>query len=284
MPQHFNSNSGPTTRGVRIITESTYSTGISTRTIGQALYAGDRSRTETIEPAGRAFEIERRGRRQKFRVYPSRRQYQVISLFDLATEKEKGDFLHSGRHWRKAVASNTTAPTRELRITFTYRPTGRVQRMFGCTAREWIITRRDQHDERTFAENWSKESIEAWYFDSAELAFHFPGFSDEFVQNAFCYAKSGDEREVIEHSGERPTGLCALRETKTLRHLKFPRGEVREETSSSSMRVISITQEDLPLSLFEVPKGFCEMPVYPSRFTMARLNWGRTLNRIWQSS
>lgn len=282
MSHNLNPNSGPIVGGVRIITESICSTGISTRTIAQSLYAGDRSRTECLEPVGRAFEIQRRDLRQKFRVFPSSRQYQAIPLFDLATEKEKADFLDSGRHWRKRIATDTPAPPREVRISFSYRPTGRVQPLFGCRAREWTITRRDEPGDRKFGENWTQAISDAWYIDFAEVAAHFPGFNGELVHHAFSYAKTREERVVIEHSGERPSGLCGSLETKTLRHTPF-NGEMREDLDISSRRIISIREEEFPSSMFEVPQGFRDMPVYPSRFTIARLNCGRVLTRLWQS-
>jgi hypothetical protein len=40
-----------------------------------------------------------------------------------------------------------------------------------------------------------------------------------------------------------------------------------------------LTEEALPPSVFEAPSGFRKMPVYPSRFTMARLDVTRQFRR-----
>jgi hypothetical protein len=230
-----------------------------------------------------AFEIERRDLRQKFRVFASQKQYQVLPLFDLATTQQKADFQYSGRHWGKQVLRKTEGASRELNITFVYEPTGEEQAMFGCVARRWIVRRRDKHD-RKLGENWTEAITDAWYLDVREMSARFAGFSGDLVHHAFCTAKSGDEREVINHSGERPVGVCALSETKSLRQIEFPDGEVREQRDTSSVRVISIREVNVPLSVFEPPEGFREIPVYPTRLTMTRLNLNRRLKHLFRVS
>jgi len=150
------------------------------------------------------------------------------------------------------------------------------QLMFGSLARHWVIRRRDEHDQK-FGENWTEAITDAWYFDTGQLCERFAGFSGDLVHHGFCYATSGDERAVINHSGERPLGLCAASETASVRHIELPNGEVREQTETSSVRVISIAVVSVPSSIFEPPRGFREIPVYPSRFTVTRLNLSRML-------
>jgi len=274
----------PSTRATRILTESVYPwAGAETSTITQQLFARDRSRGEGLGLLATAFEIERRDLRQKFRVFASQKKYQVLPLFDLVTAQEKADFQYSGRHWRKQVIRKTEGASRELKITFVYEPTGEEQPMFGCVARHWIVRRRDEHD-RKFGKNWTEAITDAWYLDTQQLSARFAGFSGDLVHHAFCAAKSGDEREVINHSGERPAGVCALSETKSLRHIEFPGGEVQEHTETSSVRVISIREVSVPLSVFEPPEGFREIPVYPSRLTMTRLNLNRRLKHLFRVS
>jgi hypothetical protein len=272
------------TRATRIVTESVYPwAGAETSSIAQQLFASDRSRGECLDLLATAFEIERRDLRQKFRVFASQKKYQVLPLFDLATAQEKADFQYSGRHWRKQVIRKTEGASRELKITFVYEPTGEEQTMFGCVARHWIVRRRDEHD-RKFGENWTEAITDGWYLDTRQLSARFAGFSGDLVHHAFCTAKSGDEREVINHSGERPTGVCALSQTKSLRHIEFPGGEVKEHTETSSVRVISIREVSVPLSVFEPPEGFREIPVYPNRLTMTRLNLNRRLKHLFRVS
>jgi hypothetical protein len=274
----------PTIRATRILTESIYQwSGKETSTITQQLFAGDRSRVESLDPGAQAFEIERRDLRQRFRVFASRREYQALPLFDLATTQEKADFRFSGRHWRSRVIRETGEQNRELKITFSYQATGEERSMFGCTARQWTVRRRDEHD-RKFRENWTEAITNAWYLDSAQLSSRFAGFSGAFVHHAFCVAKSGDEREVISHSGERPSGVCALSETRSLQHIELPDGNVQELTQSTSMRVVSIGEVSAPLSFFDPPSGFRKIPVYPSWWTMTRLGLKRSLNHFFRLS
>jgi hypothetical protein len=277
-------NPEPSTRATRILTESVYPwAGAETSTIAQQLFAGDRSCGECLDPLATAFEIERRDLRQKFRVFASQKKYQVLPLFDLATAQEKADFQYSGRHWKKQVIRQTGDASRELKITFVYERTGEERPMFGCVARHWIVRRRDEHD-REFGEKWTEAITDAWYLDTRQLSARFAGFSGDLVHHAFCTAKFGDEREVINHSGERPSGVCASSETKSLRHVESPGGEEQEHTETSSVRVISIREVSVPLSVFEPPKGFRKIPLYPSRLTMTRLKLSRRLKYFFRVS
>lgn len=261
--------------GTRVVSESIHApVRGETATIAHHLYASDRSRTELVHPVATGFEIERRDLRQKIQVFVDKREYRTIPLFDLATEEEKARFRHSGRRWRKRYANLRGSAHREFKINFSYEATGKEQLMFGCVAHHWIMRRRDEHD-RKYGENWTEAITEAWYLDSRAVAARYSGFSVDLVHHAFCYATSGDERAVIEHSGQRPSGLCAWSETKSLAHLVLPNGEVREQAENSSARIVSMTEESFPAGLFEPPKGYYKIPVYPNWLSMARLDFTR---------
>jgi hypothetical protein len=269
------------------LTESVYQwAGAVTSTITRQLFAGDKSRGESLDPLATGIVIERRDLRQRFQIFPTWKKYQVMPLFDLATEQEKSDFKYSGRHWRNWREHTLGDPghaTRELKIDINYQATAEEQVMFDCIARHWIVRRRDERDGK-FGENWAETVTDAWYFDSQQLAARFAGFSGDLVHHAFCIAKLGDEREVINHSGERPSVLCALSETKSLRHIQLPSGEIQEHTETSSVRVISIAEVSVPLSVFDPPQGFRKISAYPSRLTRTRLNLSRRLKhffRVW---
>lgn len=277
----------PSIRATRILTESVYPWANSVKsTIAQYLYAGDRSRTECLDPVTTGFEIERRDLRRRFRVFVAQKEYQVIPLFDLATDREKANFRYSGRHWRDWT-SESRGPVnanRKLTVTVNYEPAPDERLMFGFRARHWIIRRRDEHDRR-FGENWTEAVTDAWYFDSGRLSARLAGFSGDLVRHGFCYATSGDEHAVINHSGERPLGICAASETNSVRHIQLPsHEEVRDYTETSSTRVIAIGEVSVPLSFFEPPRRFRKIPVYPSRFTMARLNLSHRLKHVFQVS
>jgi hypothetical protein len=277
-------SAGLSLRGTRVITESVHfpSTGKIT-TVIHRLYAGDRSRSESVQPLPTAFEIERRDLRQRIRVFVTQRKYQIIPLFDLATEQEKNRFLRSGRQWRKRYGTSGEKAARELNINFVYEATGEEQLMFGCTARRWIVRRRDEHDPGD-GRNETEAATDAWYLDSREVAARYSGFSAELVHQAFCYVKGGDERAIIQHFGERPSGLCAYSETKSVMRAMLPNGQTHVREENSSLRIVSIAEESFPPSLFEPPAGFHEMPVYPSWLTIARVDLSRLLQRHSRTS
>ena len=277
----------PLIRATRVLTESVYPwAGVVTSRITQHHYAGDKSRSETLDPKTTGFQIERRDLRKRLRVLPAWKKYQVIPLFDLATEKEKADFLCSGRHWRNRTKQSLREagdPRRELKITFTYQPTTEDKLMFGCVARRWIVRRRDDRDQK-FGEKSTEAITDAWYIDNCELSTRFAGFSGELIHQGFCYATCSGERAVVHHTGERPSGLCVSSQTKSLLHSELPSGDVQESTEMSSVRVLSIAEVSVPSSVFEPPKGFREMPVYPSRFAMTRLNLARGVKHLFRVS
>jgi hypothetical protein len=266
-------------RGTRVITESLhFSLGGKVTMVAHDLYAGDRRRSERIQPPATAFEIERRDLGQRIRIFAAEHKFQRIPLFDVANEEQKEKFLRSGRHWRRLFQSSEENASRTLTIRFDYNQTGDEQSMFGCTARRWIIRRRDEPDAGA-GKNHAEAITESWYLDLAETTARYTGFSPELVHPAFCYAKSGNERVVIKHSGQRPSGLCAYSETKSVLSGSFKDGERQERTDSATFRVLDIAQEDFSPSLFEVPKGFRDIPVYPNRLTMARWNWHHLFRR-----
>jgi hypothetical protein len=266
-------------RGTRVITESVhYCLGDKIATVVLDLYAGDRKRSECIQAPAAAIEIERRDLRQRIRIFAAEHKFQRIPLFDVATDKEKAKFLRSGRHWRKRYQSAEESASRTVNISFDYAQTGDEQLLFGCTARHWIIRRRDEHAVDP-GQNQTETITKAWYLDSAEAAARYTGFSAELVHPAFCYAKAGNERVVISHTGQRPSGLCVYSETKSVMRVSFPDGETQERTDTASVRVVDIAQEDFASSSFELPKGFREMSVYPRRLTMARLKLHRLFQR-----
>ena len=260
--------------GTRVVSESIHApVRGETATIAHHLYAGDRSRSELVHPVGTGYEIERRDSRQKIQVFVDKREYRTIPILSLATEEEKARFRRSGRHWRRRFDSLRGTAPRECKITFSYEATGKERLMFGCAAHHWNIRRRDEHD-RKYGENWTETITEAWYLDSQHVAARFPGFSAALVHHAFSYATSG-ERVIIEHSGQKPSGLCAWSETKSLAHLVFPNGEVREHAENSSTRIVSMTEESFSACLFDPPKGFRKIAVYPNWLSMARQDFAR---------
>ncbi len=276
----------PSIRATRILRESIHPwAGEQVSRVVQYLFASDRSRTECFDFSPRTIEIERRDLRRRFRVFPSNKNYNVMPIVALATEQEMADLRHAGRHWRgqrKHVVGEVQVKNLELKINISYQATGEEQEMFGCVARRWIVRRRDERDQR-FGENWSEEVTDAWFFDSAELEARFAGFSGDLLHHGLsCFTSA--ERPVINYSGERPSGLCAASETKSLAHAKLSDGEIRERSPISSARVISISEVSVPSSVFEPPRGFREIPLYPTPFSIVRSNVSRAVKTFLRIS
>ncbi len=100
----------------------------------------------------------------------------------------------------------------------------------------------------------------------------YPGFSPRLIRQGLCYFTVNGELPVIEKRGEPPQGLCVQSMAKTTSRQELPSGEIREQLHVQSFNTLSLIEERFSESIFEPPSGFREMPVYPSRFTMARLD------------
>lgn len=244
-----------------------------------SLLASDRCRVETLLPEATGYSIERRDLQRHFQVFVTRRKYQEIPIWDLISPMDQADFLKRGEHWRKHYDTIQNSATREFHIRFTYEKTDDQAPMFGVTARRWRISRRDTHDEK-YGENWTEAITDAWYLDSDEVKLRYPAFSEKLIHHAFSVATGGDERVIIEQAGERPAGLCALSETTTHSHIKGPSGKATDRKFVHVSKITTLAEETLPQALFEPPPGFKKIPLYPSRFTMARLELGRSLKRF----
>ena len=233
-------------------------------------------------PEASAYEIERRDLQRHFRVFVALRKYQETPIWDLISPTEQADFLKRGEHWRKHYDTIQNSATREFHIRFAYEKTADQTEMFGFTAYRWQISRSDKHDEK-YGENWTEAITDAWYLDSGEVKLRYPAFSEKLIRYAFLVASGGDERAIIEHAGERPTGLCALSETRTHHHHKSPNGKTTDTKAVHVSKITTLAEEALPQSLFEPPPGFKKIPLYPSRFTAARLelagSWKRLLRK-----
>jgi len=272
-------NSYVTIPGVKIVAETCLIHSEDQIAITISSFASDRSR---IESGSSAYTIERRDLCKKFRVFAQQRRYQRIPIFGLISEEEKERFMRAGRHWRKSVQPPNppeSAVTRELHIRHTHEQTGQEKKIFECTARNWIVTRRDEHDP-LHGENWTETISDGWYLDSDEVKDRYPGFSEKLIHRSMVIATSSGERVIKENIGEQPRGLCAYSESRTRSYFKQPNGEVHERTSAHVSRIASITAEFFDASIFEPPAGFRKMPVYPSRLTLARYEFNKTLTRL----
>ena len=265
--------------GVMVVAETCVADAEDQRAVTISSYASDRSR---IESGSSAYTIERRDLCKRFRVFAQQRRYQTIPIFGLISEEEKERFVRSGRHWRKSVEPPKPpdlAVTRALYIRHTFEQTGEEKKIFECTAHRWIVTRRDERDQ-LHGENWTETVSDGWYLDSDEVRDRYPGFSDQLIHHSMVIVTSSGERVIKENIGEQPRGLCAYSENRTRSYFKHPNGEVHQQTSAHVSRIASITTELFDASIFEPPAGFRKMPVYPSRLTLARCEFNKTLARL----
>jgi hypothetical protein len=265
--------------GVKVVAETYLAHSEDQRAVTISSFASDRSR---IESGSSAYTIERRDLRKQFRVDAQQRRYQTIPIFGLISEEEQERFVRSGKHWRKSVQPPKppeSAVTRALHIRHTCEQTGREKKIFECTAHHWIVTRRDERDPQ-HGENWTETVSEGWYLNSEEVRDRYPGFSEQLVHRAMIVATNNGERVIKENIGEQPRGLCAYSEIRTRSYFKHPSGEAHERTSAHVSRISGVTTELFDASIFEPPVGFRKMPVYPSRLTLARHDFNKTLARL----
>jgi len=264
--------------GIRVITES--SRPNSSQSSGSvSLFAHDRSRVESLESRAAAYHIERHDLRKNITVYTHSQKYQERPLFDLISDAEKDRFLRSGRHWRQRHVPPEQPPSEKFRIRMVYEMISDEATLFGCIAHRWKITRREER-EHTNGADWTETVADAWYLDFEQLALKYSGFSKKLVHHGMGIVTVNNERPMIEHLGQRPSGLCARTESKTIRHCWIRNGEVRETEESHRYGIRSLTEELFAASLFEVPDGFRKAPIYPSRFTMACMDIKTVFERL----
>jgi hypothetical protein len=264
-------------QGIRVVAESSGSGLAGSSTV--SLFAGDRSRVESGGGNAAAYTIERRDLKKRITVFPQRREYRELPLFNLIPEEEKARFLKSGEHWRRRHVPAEQPPRSGFRIKTVYEETGETSLMFGCTAHRWRIVRRDER-EHAHGSDWSETTTDAWYLDSEELTARYSGFSSKLIHRVMVYVTVNHERPVIEEEGQRPSGLCALSESRTVRRHVIVKRETLEMEETQSHRIISLTEELFAAGLFEVPSGYREMRIYPSRLSMARADFKRGLQRL----
>ena len=262
--------------GIKVVAETCVADSEGRKAVTISFFACDRSR---VESGSSAYTIERRDLGKRFRVYAQQRRYQTIPIFGLISEEEKERFVRSGRHWRKSVEPPEPTVTRALHIRHTFEQTGEDKKIFECTAHRWIVTRRDERDQ-LHGENWTETVSDGWYLDSDEVRDRYPGFSEQLIHRSMVIATSSGECVIKENIGEQPRGLCAYAESKTRTYFKHPNGEVREQISAHVSRIASITTELFDASIFVPPAGFRKMPVYPSRLTLARHDFTKTLAHL----
>lgn len=244
-----------------------------------SLLALDRSRVEFVEPKASGYQIERRDLKKTITVHTQLRRYQERPIFGLISEAEKERFIRSGRHWNKRRVPPTQPPGGKFQIRTAYAMTQEEGMFFGCLARRWKITTRNER-EHTSGFDSTEIVTDAWYFDSEQLAQRYRGFSEKLVQQGTCYITVNNEQPMIEQVGQRPTGLCVRSESKIVRRYSIEDADVRETEEIHRYEISDVTEELFDESLFEVPKGFRQMPVFPSRFTMARSDLWKWLHRL----
>lgn len=253
--------------GVRVVTERNSSASPSHTSASVSFFATDRSRIESQGSEVAGYTIERRDLATQYRIDCRLRQYRALPIWDLLSEREKERFLRSGRHWRERFAPEPPPDAPEYRIQFVYERSGEEKNLFGCTAHRWITRRRDCRD--PVHGTSSGETIsDGWYLDTEEFQARYPGFSDHLIHHAVTLAKSRNERVVFEHQGEKPRGICAESLSTTRSYTTRPNGETVEHVHTQQTRIASITPELFTPALFDPPRHFRQIPIYPGRFSI----------------
>lgn len=268
------------TLGIRVMTESLGPHSRSSTAV--QLFAHDRRRAESVGPIPTAYQIERRDLRKRFTVYPDKQEYRELPILSLLSSEEKERFLKSGRHWRQRNAPQEMPPSGKFRIQVTYETMTGGAVFFQCAARRWKITRCEER-EYLYGKDWTETVTEAWYLDSEQIMRKYRGFSEKLIPNTLCFVRMNNERLLIEQKGQRPSGLCACSESKTISRHPMKGNENREREESRSYRIVSLTEELFPESLFEVPPGFRQVPLYPNRYAMTCADFKRGWRRFLYS-
>jgi hypothetical protein len=258
-------------QGIRLVTETVQNNPAHPRLSRVTLFAGDRSRLGINDSTTTAYDIQRLDLRKTFRVFVKQRRYQEIPIFDLLSAEERAAFARSGRHWNARRAVRERPASGNFRILIHYEKTPNDEEMFGCRAYKWLITSREERTQANTT-NITERITEAWYLDVNQTIKRYPGFSPRLIRQGLCYLTVNGELPIIEKRGKPPHGLCVQSTTKTTSRLELPSGEIREQLHVQSFNTLSLIEEKFSESIFEPPPGFRKMPVYPSRFTMARLN------------
>jgi hypothetical protein len=257
--------------GIRMVTETLQDTPTRPRLSAVTLFAGDRSRPGLEDSARNAYDIERRDLRKTLRVFVKQRRYQEIPIFDLLSAQERAAFIRSGRHWNARREARERPASGNSRILIRYEQVPTDEMMFGCTAYKWLITHREEKTQANSV-NFTERVTDAWYLDVDQAIRRYPGFSPRLTRRGLCYLTVNGEAPIIETSGEPPQGLCVQSTTRATSRLQLPTGEIREQLHVQSFNTLSLIEERFSESIFEPPPGFRRMPVYPSWFTMARLD------------
>ncbi len=266
-------------QGMRMITETLQNNPAHPPLSRVTLFGGDRSRPGINDSTTTAYDILRLDLRKTFRVFVKQRRYQEIPIFDLLSAQERAAFERSGRHWRARRAVPEPHASGNFRLLIHYEKAPNEEELFGCRAYKWLITNRDERTQ-AHTRNFTERITEAWYLDVDQTINRYPGFSPRLIRQGLCYLTVNGDLPVIEKRGEPPQGLCVQSTTRTTSRLELPSGEIREQLHVQSFKTLSLTEERFSESIFEPPTGFRRMPVYPSRFTMARLDAMRNFTRL----
>lgn len=273
--------------GLRVVTESgnLHSDLIPASRV--MLYATDRSRSAALTAEPHPYEIERRDLRIRYRIDPSRRTCQAIPMLQLLSPEENAKFLRSGEAWRKRQLHLQQEPVSEYKVTTHFEKLSETREYFGCPAYRWKTTTHSVRQTQ-YGECSSESITNAWYLDSNQLQSLYPGFQPSLITYGFAVLRTGDEKLVIEQTGEKPTGLCAESTAESSSHTPGPNGRNMDRRSVSFSRITGLTPEIFEEWLFRPPYGYRRIPVYPTRLQLAmqdvRRSWNTLRWRLHQSA
>ena len=265
--------------GVRVVTESGNANSDLAPVSRVMLYATDRSRSGSLTAEPHSYEIERRDLRLRYRIDSVRRTWQSIPLLHLLSPDENASFARSGEAWRNHRPHLQQQLTREYKVTTHSEKLPETREFFGCPAYRWKTTSRSIRA-TPYGQSWSESITDAWYLDSSRLQALYPGFHPSLVPSSFVIAISGDEKLVMEQTGDRPSGLCADSVAESVSHTPGPNDREMERRSSSFSRITSLTPELFEEWIFQPPYGYRRIPVYPSRLQLAMQDVRRSWNNL----
>ncbi len=144
---------------------------------------------------------------------------------------------------------------------------------FGFPARRYVTYSKDVYPEGMHKE---RESIsDGWYLDLCHPAMPKPS---RLYRTAVV--SMGNERPVIHRSGEPNFPGLPAKVVTTGRQTYFTSDGKREHSLKHTVEIVSLNECLLDSYLFEVPEGFRERPVFPSRWSKWAKQFQKALHRM----
>jgi hypothetical protein len=233
------------------------------------MFLNGRERRESEQ--GRTVVIVQPDLRREVWLDTQTHTFTVRPIFELATTEEKERWRKQGAHYTRQHFPNEKKTT--YNIFFHTERMEETRQLFGYPARRYVTHRTDVYPPITG--KGQKSVTDGWYLD-----FTHPAMPEPLRSRRMAVVCVGDERPVIQRSGEKQySGMPVNIVTTTRQTYSIPQGQ-KEHTSKQTVEIVSLVEVALDQVLFEVPKDFRERPVFPSRWNGWAQQFQNVLRRV----